>query len=75
MSALHWAASLNLVDIVKLLFEYDANANILDLKIDNCDICFINSHLSAHDYNNKKRIIVCFNYLIKIKKIFYLYKF
>ena len=68
----------NTVDWIRLGFfglYGNKGANILDLKIDNCDICFINSHLSAHDYNNKKRIIVCFNYLIKIKKIFYLYKF
>lgn len=32
MTALHWAASLNLVDIVEILFKYDANPNILDLK-------------------------------------------
>ena len=32
MTALHWAASLNLIDIVQVLFKYDVNPNILDLK-------------------------------------------
>ena len=32
MSALHWACSLNLVEIVKLLLKYDVNENLVDLK-------------------------------------------
>ncbi|CAF0709625.1 unnamed protein product [Brachionus calyciflorus] len=32
MSALHWACSLNLVEIIKLLFKYEVNENLLDLK-------------------------------------------
>lgn len=32
MSALHWACSLNLIKIVKLLLNYDVNDNIMDLR-------------------------------------------
>ena len=32
MTALHWAASLNLVSVIEVLFKYDANPNVLDLK-------------------------------------------
>lgn len=32
MSALHWACSLNLVELVKIILKYDVNHNILDLK-------------------------------------------
>lgn len=32
MSALHWACSLNLVEIVKLLFKYDVNESLMDLR-------------------------------------------
>lgn len=32
MTALHWASSLNLVEIVKTLFKYNINVNLTDLK-------------------------------------------
>jgi ankyrin repeat protein len=32
MTALHWASSLNLLPIIEVLFKYDANPNVLDLK-------------------------------------------
>lgn len=32
MSALHWACSLNLIEIVKLLFKYDVNESLMDLR-------------------------------------------
>lgn len=32
MTALHWASSLNLIDLVGILIKYDANPNLLDLK-------------------------------------------
>jgi len=31
MTALHWASSLNLIEIVELLFKYNANVNLIDL--------------------------------------------
>jgi ankyrin repeat protein len=32
MSALHWAASLNLMEILSILFEHNPNPSLLDLK-------------------------------------------
>lgn len=32
MTALHWASSLNLIEIVKVLFKYNASTNLTDLK-------------------------------------------
>lgn len=32
MTALHWASSLNLIEIVKALFKYNVNVNLTDLK-------------------------------------------